>query len=598
MKRRLGVALAALVVAAAAPIDPRAAPLPPAPAWHGASERLVAKPGDKWITPAEAANFVTTPDYAATRAWLEKLDAASPLLTMTVFGKTAQGRDLLLFTATKDGATLDPKKPVVLVQAGIHSGEIDGKDASLMLLRDIALRGKDRLLDHANLLFVPIFNADGHERAGPYNRPNQRGPSNQGWRTTAQNLNLNRDYLKADTPEMQAMLALIGRVKPDLYLDLHVTDGIDYQYDITFGFNGYDGRYARSPAIGGWLDKIYRPAVTNALTAAGHIPGPLIFAVDDRNPDAGISDGGAATPRFSNGYGDLRRMGAVLVENHSLKPYRQRVLGTYVLLEATLAAVDAHGAELQAAVATDRAARPATIVASWKPLAAPYSEVEWKGIAHTSYASPASGQQEIRWLGRPDNRRIKLFGEEPDRRITMPKAWWVPPTRPGVIARLKRHGVILETMTQPTTVEVEMLRLVGAKLATKTDEGHVGITIDGVTREVRRETFPPGSVRVPADQSLGELAAMLLEAESPDSVLAWGYFPEILQRTEYIEGYAVAPLADHMLAADAKLKAEFDAKLAADPKFAADREARLAWFYARTPYYDDQYLLYPIAREL
>src|SRR3712207_487685 len=165
----------------------------------------------------------------------QRLDAASPLIRMERFGKTAQGRDLWVVTAAR-GGRLDPKKPTGLAQGGIHSGEIDGKDAGLMLLRDIAFRGKAGLLDRANFLFVPVFNADGHERTSPYNRPNQRGPASQGWRTTAQNLNLNRDYAKADSPEMRAMLALLRKYDPDLYLDLHVTDGVDYQHDITFVF--------------------------------------------------------------------------------------------------------------------------------------------------------------------------------------------------------------------------------------------------------------------------------------------------------------------------------------------------------------------------
>jgi murein tripeptide amidase MpaA len=590
------IALLALAIAKPLAADPAMAPLPPALAWHGASERLVARPGDPWITPAEAANFFITPDYATTRARLEKLVAASPLLRLSVSGHTAQGRDILLVTASKDGAALDPKKPLVLVQAGIHAGEIDGKDAGLMLLRDIALRGKDKLLDHANLLFVPMFNADGHERISAFNRPNQRGPANQGWRTTAQNLNLNRDYLKADTPEMQAMLGLIVRTNPDLYLDLHVTDGIDYQYDITFGFNGYDTLYARSPAIGAWLDATYRPAVSAALTAAGHIPGRLIFAKDDRDPDAGLI-ANAESPRFSEGYGDLRRMGAVLVENHSLKPYKQRVLGTYVLLEATLAAANEHGDALKAAVARDRALRPAAIIASWKPKPAADAAVEFKGIAHTSYASPATGGKEIRWLGTPVRlSAVSLFHDEPDVRVTLPKAWWVPATRPDVIAKLRLHGVTVEPVAAPTTVQVDMVRLVDPKIATRANEGHIELAVGAVTRSPRRETFPAGSVRVSSDQPLGELAAMLLDPESPESLLAWGEFPEILQRTEYIEGYALAPLADRMLA-DPAIKAALDAKLAADPKFAASPDARLGWFYAQTPYYDDRYLLYPIGFE-
>ena len=209
-----------------------AAPLPPAPAWHGASESLIAAADNPWITPTERNGFVETPNYEATRAWLERLDAASPLIRMETFGRTPQGRDMLVVYASADGAQFDPKKPVLLIQAGIHPGEIDGKEAGMMLLRDICFGAKRSLLDHVNLVFIPIFNIDGHERSGPFNRPNQRGPANMGWRNTAQNLNLNRDYVKMDAPEMRALIALIHRVHPDLYLDIHVTDGMDYQYDI------------------------------------------------------------------------------------------------------------------------------------------------------------------------------------------------------------------------------------------------------------------------------------------------------------------------------------------------------------------------------
>ena len=174
-----------------------AAILPPALPWSGASEQLIVAQSDPWITPAERSDFATTPRYDEMRAWLERLAAASPLITVERFGRTGEGRDLLMVRASKGGAG----KPVVLVQAGIHAGEIDGKDAGLMLLRDIALRGKDGLLDQVDLVFVPIYNIDGHERMSRWNFPALRGPLEKGYVGNARNINLNRDYAKADAPE-------------------------------------------------------------------------------------------------------------------------------------------------------------------------------------------------------------------------------------------------------------------------------------------------------------------------------------------------------------------------------------------------------------
>ena len=603
MMRGLVIGSAALAAAGSVAAQPwKQDVLPPAPKWSGKSEQLIARLNDPWITPSEKTGLTTTPSYAETRAWLERLDAASPLVRVMPFGKSAQGRDLLVVFVSKDPLDgpepkLDPAKPVLLAQAGIHAGEIDGKDAGLMLLRDIALRGKDGLLDKANLVFVPMFNADGHERTSRYSRPNQRGPEAQGWRTTAQNLNLNRDYAKLDAPETRAMVALIRRWDPALYLDLHVTDGMDYAYDITWGCEGCGPDPAQSPAIAAWLREVYTPAITAALKAQGHIPGPLIFPIDDRDVTKGLALP-AALPRFSTGYADLVRTPAVLVENHSLKPYRQRVLGTYVLLEESLAALARDGGALKAAVAKDRALRPAAIEVRQTPATKPAAVIDFLPLKTEAYRSAASGRDEVRWLGvAAAPIKVPAYGTTPGPVLKPPRAYWAPATEPEVIERLRAHGITMETLTAPRTVEVEMLRLTGPKPAAEPFEGHQGLEIAGVTRERRRETFPAGSVRVPTDQRLGALAAVLLEPESGDSFLAWGFFPEILQRTEYIDGYVMAPLADRMLAADPALKAEFEGKLAADPKFAADADARLSWFYARTPYFDDRYLLYPVGRE-
>lgn len=584
---------------------PNAAPwdqpfLHPAPAWDGASRSLLRDASDPWVTPFEAdPEHDFSPNYADTRAWFDRLDAASDLIRIEQFGVSPEGRAIYAVIASKDGAEFDPAKPVLLAQAGIHPGEIDGKDAGMMLLRDIAFYGRDDLLDRVNLILIPILSVDGHERASAYSRPNQRGPRVQGWRNTATNQNLNRDFLKLDQTEMRALMGLVHRYQPDLFVDIHVTDGIDYQYDVTFGYNGEDGVWSRSPAIARWLDDAFKPQINEALRDQGHIPGELVFAVDDRNPRAGLSDGGLGE-RFSNGWGSAAHIPAILIENHSLKPHEQRVLGTYVFLETALGILADHGAELRAAIRTDRALRPAEIPANFRPSPEPTTTRDnFLGIGFETYQSPASGREEIRWTGQPDPQpwSMPFYGSLPRLTLRRPEAYWVPVHRADIIERLRIHGVEMEALDAPRTVNVEMLQLIDPQLARSANEGHVPVTVETVEAERREWTFQPGSVRVPTDQPMGDVVVLLLEPQSSESFFAWGLFPEVLSRVEYIEGYAIAPLADAMLAADPALKAEFEARLAADPEFAADADARLSWFYERTPFHDERYRLYPVGRE-
>ena len=573
--------------------------LPPVPQWNGASRALLRPASDEWASGFEQdAELNFSPNYVDTRAWFDRLDAASDLIRIESFGTSPEGRDIYAVIASKDGAQFDPNKPVVLVQAGIHPGEIDGKDAGMMLLRDVAFYGKDHLLDRANLILIPILSVDGHERASAYSRPNQRGPRIQGWRNTGTNQNLNRDYLKLDQPEMRAVRGLILKYNPDLYVDVHVTDGMDYQYDVTFGFTGEDDTFARSPAIAKWLNDSFKPPIYKALEDNGHIPGELVFGRDDDDPMAGLNDGGLGE-RFSNGWGDAAHIPTILIENHSLKPHDQRVLGTYVFIEEALKVMAERVGDVRAAIAADRALRPQVIPTNFVEVEEPTEIVPFKGIKYEMYESAASGRKEIRWLGEPDPElwQMPWYGSRPTLELKRPSAYWVPAYRADIIERLQASGVEMTRIDTPTEVDVTLLRLQRPQMSQRANEGHVEVKIDGVTEEQTRWTFAPGSVRVSTDQPLGDLVVLALEPQSRESYFAWGMFLEVLSRVEYIEPYAIAPLAEKMLAADPALKAEFEAKLAAEPEFAANPHARLGWFYQRTPFYDQRHLLYPVARE-
>lgn len=465
----------------------------------------------------------------------------------------------------------------------------------MMLLRDIAFSGKDALLDQANLLIIPVLNADGHERRSIWNRPNQRGPVHQGWRTTAQNINLNRDYMKAQAPEMAAVLKLIQEARPALYLDIHVTDGVDYQYDITYGFHGWDGGFAWSPKIGQWLDQSLRPALDRDLKQAGHIPGPLVFAKNKRDLSQGIMLK-PYDPRFSTGYADLRDLPALLIENHSLKPFRQRVLGTYILIESCLRTVGRQAADLKKTIAQDEAARPPNLSLNWNRAADHQGRMDFAGIASGRRHSAASGVHEVQWLGAPQEHPGLPVHHvtQPGLTITRPKAYYIPVTKPDILRVLTSHGIQMQPVAQETTLSLDHYRLVSPTTSATPFEGRHTMSTE-VKTETAIHTLPPGTMRVSTDQPLGDLAIALLEPQHLDSLAAWGFVPEILQRTEYIEGYVIAPLAERMMKDDPALKAEFEAKLTAYPSFAKDPEARLQWFYERSPFCDREHLRYPIA---
>jgi murein tripeptide amidase MpaA len=582
-----------------ATIDPESL-LPPSRAWDGASRDLIADADDPWQTPAEASGFSTTPDYETTIAWVERLVEASPRLRKVSLGESLEGRPIWMVIASAEGATSPEElhasgRPILLAHAGIHSGEIDGKDAGLMFLRDLTLGERHGvLLDDASFLFIPVLNVDGHERRSAYNRINQRGPEEMGWRTNAANLNLNRDFAKLDTPEIRVLVQAIDRWQPDLYIDLHVTDGMDKQHDVTWGFHG-SGSW--SPNGGAWLEERLDVALTRDLEAAGHVPGPHIFSVDRRDPSRGILKwvGGA---RYSDGYGAARHLPTVLVENHSLKPYEQRVLGTCVLLASSLRTLGEFGQELRTAVEIDRERRPEEVALGWTRNAEPNPEpLEFPGVEVRLSPSEISGGERIEWTGSKVSLQVPVFEmTTPTGTVEPPTAYWVPAAWPEVIERLRLHGVAFETLSEPRELDAAVYRFGEPQYGEAPYEGRFTVKAEAKL-EKQRMQLPAGSVRVPVDQPLGTLVVLLLEPASTDSFFQWGFFLPVFQRTEYGESYALEPLAEQMLI-DPEIQAAFRRQLEEDPELAADPRRRLEWFYQRSPFFDERWRVYPVAREL
>ena len=573
----------------------------------------------EWKTPAEASEYRTTPRYDETMAYLKRMVSAAPKqLKLEGFGSTGEGRDLVAVIASKDGifnpATLHKAgRPIVLIQNSIHAGEMDGKDSCLALLRDMVItKEQAALLERAVVVVIPIYNADGHERFGSYNRINQNGPEEMGWRTQSMNLNLNRDYMKADAPETRAFLALWNRWLPDFFVDDHVTDGADYEYDVTYNLDTGPEVY---PPLAEWQRETLTPALEESVTQSGHAIAPVIFLRDDSEPARGLSlfpD----TPRFSTGYMVLQNRPGMLVEMHMLKDYRTRVTGNYEILRALLQVVNRDADTL---VRLNRAADEATIAAGRKPSESPPVAlrleaveetvlVPYRGFGYTRGLSVVSGGIWLKYTPAPLEMSLpKSSGLRVTKSVTQPLAYIVPAQWNSVISVLQAHGVKMRRTSAPWRGEVETYRCEGVKWQEQSFEGRQvlfvpieaksGEASQGACRSVReRLSFPKGSAVVPLDQRSARVAIHFLEPEAPDSAVAWGFFNAVFEQKEYGESYVLEKLAREMMDKDPKLAEEFAQKVASDKAFASDPSARLDFFYRRSPWWDSHLGLYPVGR--
>lgn len=490
----------------------------------------------------------------------------------------------------------------MLVQACIHAGEVCGKDAGLRLLRDIAIHKEHaELLEGVTVLFIPIYNADGHERFGPHNRINQNGPREAGWRTSAQNLDLNRDHLKADAPETRAWLRLFEAWLPDFFVDVHSTDGADYQYPLTYAMEIHGNL---DPGLTRWsLDFIGR--IEERMEAAGWPLFPYISFRDWNDPRSGLGTG-AAPPRFSQGYAALQNRPGLLVEAHMLKPYAARVEGTQRLLIETLEYLRAQKDELRSLVreADARVASPGFLE---KPFPLRFQatdtsrEVEFLGVEYDVVESDLSGGMWVRYQGRPVTSKLPYYDDVvPSTTVRLPPAYVVPPEWTDVLDRLRLHGVRWKRLSRETRIPVVSCRFRDVRWDGPRGGGapHEGRQVPEFTATAVAEerTLPAGSAVIPLGQRTARVIVHALEPQGPDSFVRWGFFNAIFQRAEYAEAYVLESMARRMLESDPELAGELEAAKRGDPAFAASPRAILEWFYRRTPYHDSRHDVYPVVR--
>ncbi len=561
----------------------------------------------KLVTWFEQSDGKQTPRYAETIEFCKLLAASSPMIHYGSFGESPQGRELPLLILDRDGLS-DPAeirkqgRVVLMIQACIHSGESDGKDAGFLLFRDMITKPENtELLKNVSVLFIPILNVDGHERFGPYNRINQNGPEEMGWRTTAQNLNLNRDYMKADAPEMQSWLKLYSAWLPEFFIDCHVTDGADYQYVLTYAL---ETRGTMDKNLTEWTDRVCEPFLVGEMDKAGYPIFPYVEFRQWHDPRSGL-ESQPAPPMLSQGYLAVRNRPGLLIESHMLKPYQQRVEATYELLKLVMRLLDREHTNLQKSelLADEYVAgssfRKEPFTVSWATSSTDSVMINFKGFEYTIETSDLTGGPWFRYDNtKPATWNLPWFNRAvPETSVRLPEAYIVPPEWTDIISRMQLHGILMKPAATNFKIPVSVLRFSNVKWQPRSYEGRLKVNYS-ISDSVQVFEFPAGSMIIDMNQPAARVIAHLLEPASPDSYMSWGFFNTILEQKEYFESYVMEPEARKMIKADPALKEAFEKEKISNPRFAGDPYAQLGWFYNRSPWKDSRYNVYPIGRIL
>jgi len=607
--RRLVLILCIIAISVAAqnPITPHSAYEPPA-AKDAASltASTKASPPDL-LTTSEKTNWAETGRYVEVEDLAHRLEHDSHFVKVVTFGTTPENRPMIALIVSKDRAftpevAAKTNKAIILIQSGIHSGEIEGKDTALMLVRDIAVTKRyASWLDKAIFVVIPVFNVDGHEDVSPYHRVNQNGPKATGLRETAQGLNLNRDYIKADTPEMRAWLTLYNSWLPDFMFDNHVTDGSDMQYDVTWDM-------ARNQDIAepvrSWINDKYVPELNKRMAADGHGVAPYGALRNVNGKREFFME--VFSPRYSHLYSAVQNRPCLLVETHSLKANRTRAWADFDIMRNTIDIILEDPQALRGAV---READRTLAAQAGDPNAPPVylggkvSETQshplvYRALKLGPYKSEITGATVNGYTSEPDDIDTVIHDKiDTTTEAQMPLGYIIPAAWKVFADELAYQGVEMEQINLPLDQEFETYRFSNVKFDANQFEGRVMVNFDAkLVKE--KIAIPAGSFWVPMHQRRARLILAMLEPAAPDSLARWGFCDAVMfSGGRGAEGpYLTEPIARRMAADNPDLRKQFDDKVASDPAFAADAQARLMWWFQRSNYAPSTAGRYPILR--
>ena len=552
-----------------------------------------------FTTQFEKSEGKETPKYKEIISYYEQLAEAYPEISLFSFGQTDAGEPLHLVVYSSDGIynvdeITNSTKNRILINNGIHPGESDGIDASMLLLRDLVQKDSlKRTYANSLIAVIPVYNVGGALNRNSHTRANQNGPVSYGFRGNARNLDLNRDFIKQDSKNAAAFAEIFHTVNPDVFIDNHVSNGADYQYALTHLFTQHNKLGGN---LGAFLETEMRPKIEKSLQEKDILITPYVN-VWGTTPEAGFSQF-FDSPRYSTGYTTLFHTLGLMVETHMLKPYKIRVEQTYELLLSTLDFTEEKSAQIKRlrAQALAEVLEKKTYPISYRIDKEHATILNFKGYEATSIASKVTNGKRLFYdTTKPFTKETDYFNNFlPDKEITIPKAYVLKQGWHKVIARLKNNNIEFSAFTKDTSFTVNVHHIKAYKTRSAAYEGHYLHYNTTVTESTKEIAFRAGDLYIPTAQNGLRYLLETLEAAATDSFFNWNFFDAILQKKEGYSAYVFEDIAAEILANDAAVKKLFDAKLKNNATFASNPKAQLDFIYKNSLHYEKAHLRLPV----
>ena len=555
--------------------------------------------GQSFVTPFEQSKGLRSATYRQAISFYEQLDKKFNTISMAEAGPTDVSYPLhVVFYNNRGDFDLNAWKNrgniIILVNNGIHPGEPDGIDASMMLLRDAA-GGKIKIPDNVMLAVVPVFNIGGALNRGSYSRANQNGPEEYGFRGNAQNLDLNRDFIKLDAKETQSLVQLFHKLDPEVFIDNHVSNGADYQHVMTLLSTQHNKLGGK---MGAYLKEILEAQIYGDMKKRGYDLVPYVnhWGHTPEKGWIGFHEG----PRFASGFTTLFQTYGFVPETHMLKPFKDRVNATYALMQTLIKVSSEHAADIKATRQQDRLAllNESALTTEWMVDTSAKTSITFKGYESGYKPSEVSGQPRLFYdKSKPYTKEVQLMDTYvPKQEMAVPKAYVIGQAWTRVIERLKMNGVVMQQLEKDSTMQVGAYYIENYETGKRPYEGHYLHTDVTARLDTKTIRLLKGDYIVPVTQRAKRYLVETLEPMAPDAFFAWGFFDAILQQKEYFSNYVFEDEAAELLKNDPTLAQKLRDKQEADPAFAKDGAAQLDFIYRNSPYYEQSHMRYPVFR--